>query len=361
MDTNTGDTLMERWTAEKAAAWYNNDEWRVGCNYLPGTAVNQLEMWQKETFDPERIDLEFGWAEDLGFNLMRIYLHDLVWYIDQEGFISRIDQVLGLAEKHGIKVLLTLFDDCHRTHPVVGPQPLPVSGVHNCGWVMSPGLVLSNAFHYGTESKAERSRLRDYVTGVLEAFRDDSRVWMWDIYNEPGRNELENQALELLAETWEWARTVDVTQPLSSCLWGALGDKVIALNAENSDVINFHEYVDEKLEPRILEYQKAYGPRPLICTEYMAREHGTTFEHSLPILKKHNVAAINWGFVAGKSQTHFNWSSFETIEEKKQRGDVLRPGDPIPEPELWFHDILRMDGTPYRQEEVDFITSVLKE
>ena len=88
--------ISNRWSVEKANTWWENIGWLSGCNFQPSTAINQLEMWQEDTFDPETIDLELGMAEELGFNMMRVYLHSYAWKQDPEGFKKRIDQCRGL-------------------------------------------------------------------------------------------------------------------------------------------------------------------------------------------------------------------------------------------------------------------------
>ena len=350
---------MEQWTVKQAKEWYAKQPWLVGCNYLPGNAVNQLEMWQAETYDPQRIDLELGWAENLGFNALRVYLHDLCWRDDAAGFCSRIDDFLGIADRHGMKVLLVLFDDCHRPDPVAGVQLLPVAGVHNCGWAQSPGAAIRMQFHEGTVAESENVRLQKYIQGVLRRFSGDERILMWDIYNEAGQFGPGDTSNELLTLTWQWAQEVRPSQPLTACLDGAVGEKNLAINQAKSDVVTFHCYGGKSLEELILRNKNLNG-RPAVCTEYMARETGTTFQHSLPLFKKHGVGCFNWGLVAGKSQTHFNWKTMETLADRKAQGLFLQPGDPIPEPELWFHDIFRMDGTPYDQKEADFIRSFVR-
>src|SRR6266566_5812614 len=92
-----------RWSEAKANDWYQHQPWLIGSNFLPATAINELEMWQADTFDPQEIDLELGWAENLGMNSMRVFLHDLLWQQDAAGFKSRIDQFLRIADKHHIK------------------------------------------------------------------------------------------------------------------------------------------------------------------------------------------------------------------------------------------------------------------
>jgi hypothetical protein len=349
---------MSRWTNERAQEWYRQQPWLVGCNFLPSSAINQLEMWQAETYDPQTIDRELGWAEALGFNALRVYLHDLVWRDDQARFTARIRDFLSIAARHHMKVILVLFDDCHRPDPVSGLQPLPVAGVHNSGWKQSPGQALVVKFHEATAPAPEVARLRGYVQGVLKEFTGDDRILMWDVYNEPGQGGMTDQSNELLVQTWQWAEAARPSQPLTACLDGSLGERNLALNAAHSDIITFHGYNGQDLEPAILRIRQANAGRPIVCTEYMAREHGTTFQHSLPIFKRHGIGCLNWGLVAGKSQTHFNWQTVERIEELRKQGAYLKAGDPIPEPPLWFHDIFRVDGTPFDPAEVEFIRSM---
>src|SRR3954453_23916681 len=94
-----------RWAPQQATGWYDKQPWLVGANYNPASAINQLEMWQADTFAPARIDPGLGWAEGVGMNTMRVFLHDLLWQQDAAGFTKRIDQFLTIAAKHHIKPL----------------------------------------------------------------------------------------------------------------------------------------------------------------------------------------------------------------------------------------------------------------
>ena len=349
---------MTRWSNQQAKDWYVDQPWLVGCNFLPSSAVNQLEMFQRETFDKKTIEREVGWAKSLGFNSLRVYLHDLLWSYDPKGFSDRLDNFLNICNKHSIRPILVLFDDCHRPYPKTGKQPLPVIGVHNSGWKQSPGVELVHAVHSEKAGK-ELIRLKDFVQGVLTKFSEDQRILMWDIYNEPGQFGVGTQSLTLLKLAWEWSHEVRPSQPLTACLDGSGGDEIIELNRVNSDVITFHCYEGTKLEQVIKNHLKLN--RPMICTEYMAREFGTTFEFSLPIFKKYEVGCYNWGLVAGKSQTHFGWSTITDLQKLKKEERFLNPDDPIPEPEKWFHDIFRVDGSAFDDAEVRFIKSIIKE
>ena len=347
---------MSKWTEEKANSWYENQGWLVGCNFLPSSAINQLEMFQDDTFDLDTIKKEISWASDLGFNTLRIYLHDLLW-TNKNSFTSKLDLVLDACSAKSIKPILVLFDDCHRAYPKLGKQPKPVKGVHNSGWKQSPGMKVVHDLFDGNLSKKEISHLSSYVRGVLDSFAEDERILMWDLYNEPGQFGVGDKSIKLLELTWEWAREVNPSQPLTACLDGSVGDEIIKLNFESSDILTFHTYEKDKLEPTIQRLKESN--RPVICTEYMAREFGTTFQFSLPIFKKHNVGCYNWGLVAGKSQTHFGWETIINLHSLKEKGEFIEEGEEIPEPEMWFHDIFRKDGSPFNEEEVKFIKNIL--
>jgi hypothetical protein len=340
-----------RWTEAQAKAWYARQPWLVGSNFVPSDAINQLEMFQAATFNPALNDKELGMAEGIGMNTMRVFLQDQLWEQDPEGFKKRLDEFLGIAAKHHIKPLLVLFDSCWDPNPKLGPQHPPIPGVHNSGWVQSPGAK-------GLSDPAYKPKLEAYVKGVVGAFAKDDRILGWDLWNEPdnggGGNYSAEEAphkaekvAELLPQVFAWARSEHPVQPLTSGVWDgnwsdpAKESPMTKIQLAESDVITFHNYGwPEEFEARIVELERYH--RPIICTEYMARGAGSTFDGSLPIAKKYNVGAINWGFVAGKTQTYFPWDSW-------QKPYVLS------QPTVWFHEVFRQDDKPYRQHEVDLI------
>jgi len=327
--------IEPRWSPEKAMAWYNKLPWLVGCNFTPSTAINQLEMWQEDTFDPETIDRELGWAAGIGFNTVRVYLHDLLWEDDAEGLKKRMNKYLEIADSHGILTMFVIFDDCWNHFPKIGKQPEPKSGTHNSGWVQSPSEAI-------VLDKSKWGRLETYVKGVLTAFSGDERILLWDLYNEPGNQKLEGRSYDMVKSTIEWAQEANPSQPLSIGEWKTGGDfdKLNALQEAGSDVITFHEYNNfERMEERIRRLKKT--GRPVLCTEYMARTRGSRFETFLPVFKWENVGAYNWGLVSGKTNTIYQWDTIYTSE-----------------PDPWFHDIFRKDGTPYRDWEVRLISEL---
>jgi len=351
--------LAERWSEERAWAWQEKHGWMAGTNFNPSTAINQLEFWQEDTFDPETIDRELQWSAELGMNLHRVYLHNLLWEQDSLGFLKRLDHYLNLADSKGIKTLFVLLDDVWHPIPKLGKQPEPIPFVHNSGWVQAPGAeILGDSLRHGEVKK--------YIKGVLTHFANDERVVAWDLYNEPdnvanqeGRGELEVKnkhlySMTLLKKVFRWAREVNPSQPLTVGPWKGDYKKWGTLDSlppidrfalSHSDVISFHAYDGniEDVRGKIEQLEK-YN-RPLLCTEYLARGGGNTFQTMLPLFKEKQVAAINWGFVAGKTNTAFPWVSWT------EKFDSL--------PKVWHHDIYLPDKTPFDPEEITFLKATL--
>jgi hypothetical protein len=343
----------DRWSTQQASEWSQKTGWLVGCNFIPSTAINELEMWQADSFDLPTIDRELGFAEKIGFNSVRVFLHNIPWEQDPDGYLKRIDQFLDTAHQHKIGVVFVLFDSCWDPHPMPGKQRDPKPGVHNSGWVQCPGADV-------LEDPAKQEKLQAYVKGIVGHLKDDPRVNIWDVWNEPdnlnnssyGDRNLKQEpadkvakTLPLLAKAFEWAREADPSQPLSSGVWQGDWDtdnlsECDRIQLDNSDVITFHAYDPlERTRARIQPLKK-YG-RPLVCTEYMARPIGSTFETMLPFFKSEKIGAFNWGFVSGKSNTIYAWDTWQ------------HPA--TAEPKVWFHDIFRPDGTPFDSKEIEAI------
>lgn len=344
----------QKWSEQQANEWYKNQPYLVGGNFVPASAINQLEMWQADTFDPKRIDLELGWAAGIGMNTMRIFLHDLAYAQDPQGFKKRLDQVLAICARNKIRPMVVFFDSVWDPNPKAGRQREPRPGVHNSGWVQSPGAA-------ALRNPAEYPRLEKYVKDIVQTFRADKRILAWDLWNEPDNRNGDDYAKQdppnkvelvnkLLPQTFDWARSAKPEQPLTSGVWkgdyfkeGKL-DATEQIQMEHSDIVTFHSYEPpEEFEKRIVFLQKFN--RPIICTEYMARPRGSTFVAILPVGKKRNVGMINWGFVEGKSQTIYPWDSWQKPYVEY-------------EPWIWFHDVFRTDGTPYLREETELIKRI---
>jgi hypothetical protein len=350
--------MSSRWSTERARAWAQQRPWLVGCNYTPAYAVNQVETWAADRFDPAAIDRELGWAAGLGFNTVRVYLHDLAWSAQPSAFKQRVDTFLGIAQRHGLSPLVVLFDDCWH-EPVAGPQAEPRPGIHNSSWARSPGRAV-------LKDRSQWSRLQEYVTDVVGHFKDDPRILAWDVYNElgnifmpsmslppelreaamaqcmaeqPGQTEA---ALNLLHAAFNWIRALAPIHPLTVGVWYAdhpVNQQFHAL----SDIISFHHYKDSADLETTIAALAEHG-RPIWCTEYLNRREGCLFETHLPVFARHVIGAWSWGLVDGRTQTKYAWTDLPSTAE----------------PDPWFHDILRADGTPYRADEVNTIRSLLR-
>ena len=358
-----------RWTEERAWQWHNENGWMVGTNFNPSTSINQLEFWQEETYDRETIERELEWSAELGMNMHRVYLHNLLWDQDSIGFLERVDNYLNISESKDIKTLFVLLDDVWHPVPKLGKQPEPIPFVHNSGWVQAPGSEI-----LGDSSRHDE--LKNYVKGVISHFADDKRVVGWDLYNEPDNvasSDPENlvnninfrglnrgpevkekhiYSLSLLKKIFMWAREVNPSQPLTVGLWKDSEtwndiDNLSAIDRfaiSNSDVISFHAYGDLEETRKKIEDLEQFN-RPLLCTEYLARGEQNTFQIMLPLFKEKEIAAVNWGFVAGKTNTAFPWSSWQV------EFDSL--------PKIWHHDIYLPDKTPYDEKEIAFLKNIL--
>jgi hypothetical protein len=318
---------MNRWSSQEANRWYASQPWLVGCNFIPSTAINQLEMWQADTFDPSTIDRELGFARGLGFNTLRVYLHDLAWEADAPGFKGRLDRFLQMTQTHGIRPILCIFDDCWNPKPRIGKQPEPVPGVHNSGWLQSPGAESVN-------DPQTWPRLERYVNDILGSFGADGRILMWDLYNEPGNSGQDERSLPLFNKVYEWAWRIRPAQPLTAGTFFGERENFNRVELAACDVTSFHNYGGaDDLQRQITEL-RGLG-RPLICTEWLRRGHSNVAE-CLPVFYRERVGCCNWGLVRGKTNTIWPWGSPQGA----------------PEPALWFHDLLHADGSPFDAAEV---------
>ena len=390
IDTAQAASASNRWTAARANAWYARQPWLVGANFVPSTAANQLEMFQADTFDTATIDRELGYAAAIGMNIMRVFLHNLLWQQDSSGFIERFDTYLQIASSHGIGTMPVLFDSCWNPFPKLGTQPAPTPGIHNSQWVQAPGAdALTDSSTYPA--------LLAYAKAIVSAFASDPRVVLWDVWNEPdntngnsyGFLEPANKVAlvtALVPRVFAAARAVSPSQPLTSPLWAGdfsspdLFNPTQMVQFQQSDVISFHNYGLPENFKSVVSQLKQYG-RPVLCSEYMARDVGSLIDLILPIAHDQDVMAINWGLVSGKTQTIITWDSWQHpyaaatdyagLNSANYQMVLLPSGSPPPAgggttvqpyasetPPIWHHDLFLSDGTPYRTVEVDLVTKL---
>lgn len=318
-----------RWTKDEAWDWYSAHEWLVGFNYVPSTACNTTEWWQKGTFDPETFDRELGWAKETGFNTARCFIQYIVWKDDAEGFKKRFDRFLAIADRHGISIMPVLFDDCSfgwppQMDPYLGKQREVTPGMILPSWTPSPGVKL------GFDA-AERPMLKRYVQDMIATFKDDKRVVIWDLFNEP-MNRAKVGTDEFIETIFKWARDANPTQPLTVGAWIPPGEAAL----RHCDIVSYHLYGGYDTMRSVIGVYKRYG-RPVICTEWMARPLVSNIERELELFKKQGVGCYMWGLVNGRTQCQYPWFN--------------KPNDPVHEVG-WFHDLFHGDGKPYRLDEI---------
>jgi hypothetical protein len=329
-----------RWDSNTAFEWYNARPWLVGVNYVPSYACNTTEWWQDGTDDSVLIDRELGWAEEIGYNTIRVFLQYMVWRHDPNGFKKRFSKFLDIAASHQLSVMPVLFDDCAFGQPLLldpypGKQRDPIPGIIMPCWTPSPGRKFAT-------DPGEQPWLKKYVQDMLQSFNEDTIV-MWDLYNEP-MNEAAVGTPDFLQNIFAWARESATSKPITVGVWND-NQSINEVIIDNSDIITFHAYTDASGMKNKIAEMKKYG-YPRICTEWMARVTGSSFEKDLPIFQQENVGCYQWGLVNGRTQCQFPWSN--------------KPGGKVDETTGWFHDILHIDGTPYRQEEIDAIKRLLQ-
>jgi hypothetical protein len=291
-----------------------------GANYVPSSAVNATQMWAE--FDPATIDSELGYAQALGLNSIRVFVQYVVYEDDPAGLVDRLDEFLGLADRHGLSVMPVLFDDCWLPEPFLGDQaPEPRPRVHNPYWQSSPGeRRMGLAF---------RPALRRYVMDLLGRFGRDRRIIAWDLYNEPLARDA---SVALVRDVFAWARDAEPAQPLTACWYGTL----------LSDITSIHYYPlpDRADEARqVIESAKSFG-RPVVATEALGRPNHGELHEILPLFDQHGFGWYLWELMIGADQTRHQW-----------------PHSPPVVDDVVFQGLLYPDGTPYSLEEAELIRS----
>jgi len=330
-----------RWPVEKVNQWYNNQPLPCGFNYVPANAISYTEMWMPYCFNTAFISRELVLAEDIGFNCLRVVLPFVVWEYHPEAFKKRLDDFLGICDRYNLKVMFTLFDDCafgsdsNTVNPIYGKQPEVLKGWYANGWTASPGhAMVRNPFTW--------PRLENYVKDIISTFKDDPRVWVWDLYNEPTNGGMGDASLPLVVRVFEWAREVAPSQPLTIAQWNK-NNKLNSIVLNNSDVITFHCYDNAGVLREYIKTLKIHH-RPVINTEWLCRHRGSEISTCLPVFTEENTGSMLWGLVNGKTQTHLHWG--------------WRPDKG--EPDVWQHDLFHNDHRPYDQNEILLLKNTLK-
>ena len=347
-----------RWSEEKAWKWYNSRPWLRGCNYMSADCANRIDQWQSLGFE-ERLqttDEELALAASTGFNTIRIILEFIVWDQEHDSFMERFDRYLETAAKHGISCMVVFGNDCMPPKNEFW-KPLQL-GEQHYDWGYHGGRKYSqhsrfSAVGYHLLDEPELAlRHYEWVREIMTAYRDDERICMWDMYNEPGAANRRDVTMPHLKKFFEIAREVDPIQPLTCGLWHMPDENCRPYNEleqfalDNSDIVSFHCYSPYTTMVQMIKRIRTYG-RPMVNTEWLARcMHNTIFE-IFPLFYLERIGCYNWGFVAGKYQTYEPWNgSWQAYEaDPKIDFDFTK----------WFHDLYRPSLRPYDPHEIELI------
>lgn len=354
--------MGSRWSKERAWEWYNNRPWIRGCNFMGSDCANRIDQWQELGFEEsiKVADEELKLAAETGFNSIRIILEFIVWKEEHDGFMERFERYLETAAKHGISCMIVFGNDCMPPKtPEWKPQKLGVQH-YDWGWhggrkVSQHGTFKAAGYHILDEPEIAKEHY-EWVREIVTKYKDDERIVMWDVFNEPGNSNRKSMSLPHVKKFFEIIREIDPVQPLTSCLWqfpenitSNIFEEISEIQKyvlENSDIISYHSYSTYERNIQLLKELKKLG-RPIVNTEWLARCLNNNVQEMFPLFYLENVGCYNWGFVAGKYQTYEPWNSVwdQYKENPNLNWDFTK----------WFHDLYRPSLHPYDPREIDII------
>lgn len=350
---------MERWSKERAWEWYNAHPWIRGCNYMCADCVNRVDQWQSLHFEEylKTTEEELKVMKELGFNSVRLILEYVVWKEEHDSFLERFDRYIELCHKYGISCMIVLANDCMP--PKTELWKMPYIGEQHYDWGYHGGRKHSQhgghscpAPHYYLDDEESRKDYFKMVEEIVTMYKDDERILMWDLFNEPGNSNRRDITMPNLKAMFEVVRKINPSQPLTVAAWWCGEDRrfnneLDQFALENSDIISYHNYGRYEEHIQVIKYLKSLG-RPIVNSEWLARCTDNTVFDNFPLFYLENIGSYNWGFVAGKYQTyepyeaHWNW----------YRDDKNAPIDFT----KWFHDLYRPSLRPYDPRETELIS-----
>ncbi len=349
--------MGERWSKERVWQWYNSRPWLRGCNYMSADCANRIDQWQSLGFE-ERLkttDRELALAAETGFNTIRIVLEFIVWKEEHDTFFERFDRYLDVCAKHGISCMVVFGNDCMPPKRE-GWRPLEL-GVQHYDWGYHGGRKNSQ---HGTFSEMGYHIIDDpeiakehyeWVRETVTRYKDDERIIIWDVWNEPGNSNRGTTSLPHIKKFFEIIREIDPIQPLTAAVWrGAWNLEKLSEEQryllDNSDIISYHNYGPYTDNIIIIRNLKTFG-RPIINTEWLGRCNGNNVQEMFPLFYLEKIGCYNWGFVAGKYQTYepYNsaWDKYE--KDPNFKFDFTK----------WYHDLYRPSYHPYDPKEIELI------
>ena len=345
----------ERWSCEKAWEWYNNTPWLRGCNFLPSDCCNRIAFWQELDFEKhlETCDRELQLASSIGYNTIRVILEHIVYAEEHDSFMVRFERFLEVAAKNNISVMVCFGNDC--TVPKNAAYRAPHIGVQEYDWGYHGGRQNSphgsnpGAIGFSILDEPDTAKVFfDMVSEVISKYKDDKRICVWDLFNEPGNNNRHEISVPHVQKIFDVARSCDPSQPLTSGVWAGCQNFKAAekVALENSDVVSYHCYGSYHANIYYISKLRKHN-RPLLNTEWLHRPFHDTVEEMFPLFYLEKVSCWNWGFVAGLSQTYEPWESMWRRIDAGEGGNI--------DVTKWQHDLFRPSLHPYDPKEIEII------
>lgn len=344
---------MEKWSKERAWAWYDAQPWIRGYCTYPSNCVNRIAMWQEHRHDEvmAQLDYEFALAAETGFNAVRAIVQFDVWLYQHDSFMRNLEDYISVADKHGQKVMLVIGNDCTVAKsrwkpPVFGEQRVDwgyhsgIKGGQHAGDYREPGYMLA-------DDGELLPRFYEMIDEIAAAYAKDTRVQIWDVWNEIGNSNRGVMSVEMMKRAFEIIRSHEPVQPLTACVWRSReamhgefsAEELAAL--ELSDIISFHCYMSFPDTVAMIEVLKSRFGRPMVCTEWLHRIEHNEVEQIFPLFYLEKIGSYHWGLVAGYSQTYEPWGRYYN-DMDNPRYDLSK----------WQHDIFRFNGKPYDAAEI---------
>lgn len=351
--------MNARWSEEKIWNWYNKRPWIRGCNFMSSDCANRIDQWQEYGFEQrfETAKKELKLAAETGFNSIRIIPEFFVWEQEHDCFMKRFDRYIDEAYKNGISSMIVLGNDCmppkeealKRMH--LGEQKIDL-GYHGGRKVSQHGKFNEHGYSLFDEPEYEEKFL-EYTKEIVTKYKNDERVIIWDVFNEPGNSNRHSLSLPLLKKMLKLIREINPIQPLTVGIWTQSTNlenllEIEKFGLENSDIISYHNYNSYANNIEELKNLKQYG-RPIINTEWLNRCGQNTVEEMFPLFFLEKVGCYNWGLVAGKYQTFEPWNA--VWDNYKENPDNFKDFDFT----KWFHDLYRPSLNPYNPKEIELI------
>lgn len=351
--------MNEKWSEEKIWDWYNKRPWIRGCNFMSSDCANRIDQWQEYGFEQrfETAKKELKLAAETGFNSIRIIPEFFVWEQEHDGFMKRFDRYIDEAYKNGISSMIVLGNDCmppkeealKRMH--LGEQKIDL-GYHGGRKVSQHGKFNEPGYSLFDEPEYEEKFL-EYTKEIVTKYKNDERVIIWDVFNEPGNSNRLSLSLPLLKKMLKLIREINPIQPLTVGIWTQSTNlenllEIEKFGLESSDIISYHNYNSYANNIEELKNLKQYG-RPIINTEWLNRCGQNTVEEMFPLFFLEKVGCYNWGLVAGKYQTFEPWNA--VWDNYKENPENFKDFDFT----KWFHDLYRPSLNPYNPKEIELI------